>query len=98
MTVENVTGLPDPVELAEAIGALGQSTGYPLWGSRLALAQGDVALAYRGYLEHRRLINARIVPRIDAAANEVFDGISPEELLRRQAQLPHRPDSKGPKR
>lgn len=98
MTVENTTGLLDPVELAEAIGALGQSTGYPLWGSRLALAQGNVAVAYRGHLEHRRLVNSRIVPRIDAAANELLDGISPEELLRRQTQLPTRTDSKGPTR
>ncbi|GEO95218.1 hypothetical protein [Kocuria turfanensis] len=92
------TGLPDPVELAEAIDALGRSTGYPLWGSRLALTQGNVAVAYRGYLEHRRLVNARIIPRIDAATSDVFDGLDPTELLRRQAALPTRADTKGPRR
>lgn len=97
MIVNNTTGLPDADELAEAIGSLSASTGHSLFGARLALAQGNVRTAYWAYREHRRLVNARIVPRIDAAANEVFDGISPEELLRRQAQLPTRPDSKGPR-
>lgn len=98
MTVDNATGLPSPADLAEAINALGQSTGHSLWGSRLALAQGNVALAYRGYRTHRELVNARRVPRLDPEAAGTFDGLDPEELLRRQAQLPHRPDSKGPKR
>ncbi|WP_139318480.1 hypothetical protein [Kocuria sp. CNJ-770] len=94
----NRTGLPDPVELAEAITALGRSTGHSLWGSRLALAQGNVALAYRSSRTHRELINARRVPRIDPETAGTFDGLDPEELLRRQAALPHRPDTKGPRR
>lgn len=89
------TGRPSPDDLAEAIGLLGESTGHSMFGARLALAKGDTALAYHCYLEHRRRINARIVPRIDAAANDVFDGLDPTELLRRQAALPTRADTKG---
>lgn len=94
----NATGLPSPADLAEAIGLLGESTGHSMFGARLALAKGDVRTAYGCYLEHRRLVNARRVPRIDPVAADTFDGLDPAELLRRQAQLPIRPDLKGPKR
>lgn len=94
----NPTGLPAPDDLAEAISLLGESTGYPLWASRLALARGDVALAYRGYLEHRRLINARAIPRLEPDPEDQRDGLDPAEVLRRQAQLPPRHDSKETRR
>ena len=91
----NATGLPSPADLAEAIGLLGESTGHSMFGARLALAKGDTGLAYHCYLEHRRRINARIIPRIDAEDAETFDGLDPAELLRRHAELSDRADTKG---
>lgn len=94
----NPTGLPATEELAEAIGSLSAYTGHSMFGARLALAQGNVALAYSCYRMHRELVNARRVPRIDPDAAGTHDGLDPAELLQRQAELPARPDSKGPKR
>lgn len=94
----NPTGLPATEELAEAIGSLSAYTGHSMFGARLALAQGNVRTAYSCYLEHRRFVNTRRVPRIDPETAGTFDGLDPTELLRRQATLPTRADTKGPRK
>jgi hypothetical protein len=93
MTMTTATGLPAPDELAEAIGHLAQATGHSLFGARLALAKGDVRTAYWAYMEHRRLVLKGSVPCVIPGADQ-HDGLSPEELLRRTAELPPSNDVK----